>query len=64
MGRLERSWVAGLPVLPGITQLTLLVDNDANGVGQKSCRQLQAHLDCGRAHGGDADSETGRLGLQ
>jgi DNA polymerase len=28
--------IAGLPVLPGIAQLTLLVDNDANGVRQKA----------------------------
>ena len=33
---LNEAGLAGLPVLPGITQLTLLVDNDANGVGQKA----------------------------
>ena len=33
---LNEGGLADLPVLPGITQLTLLVDNDANGVGQKA----------------------------
>ena len=33
---LNEAGLAGIPVLPGITQLTLLVDNDANGVGQKA----------------------------
>ena len=33
---LNEAGLAGLPVLPGITQLTLLVDHDVNGVGQKA----------------------------
>jgi Toprim domain len=33
---LNEARLAGLPVLPGINQLTLLVDNDTNGVGQKA----------------------------
>ena len=28
--------IAGLPVIPGIERLTILVDNDANGVGRKA----------------------------
>lgn len=40
---LNEAGLAGLPVMPGITHLTLLVDNDANGVGQKaagSCKRV------------------------
>ena len=40
---LTEAGLAGLPVLPGIAQLTILVDNDANGVGQKAagnCKRI------------------------
>ena len=33
---LNEAGIAGLPVMPDITELTLLVDNDTNGVGQKA----------------------------